>query len=353
MTIAAVDQTTSSAGLERECAATAPTAAGFDAVLSAARSGSAAEAATHRVRSGETLSGIMLAHLRAQGQNPSNTDLYDAVAGVAAANGLANPDRIYPGQVLTLEAPVAQQQASESDLAREELVRALVPPRSAAAITTAETDMGGPKRPIHDFSSARLESFRQVATGISDALTHPIRYAKGAESLLRFLPVSSARTEMATVAALKRTEAVEAAISTTGAGAYNPWKRIVAEPARLTSEFGPRRDPFDGSKTHHDGIDLATKRGSKIYPMAEGTVKFSGWMPGYGNVVVLKHGNGMESVYGHNAKNLVRAGEAVSAGDAIATVGSSGRSTGPHVHFEIRKQGHAVDPVPLLTTATG
>lgn len=346
MTIPAVDHSTPSAVLEREPAKTTPAGQGFDTALKAAR-GTTVGPATHEVRAGETLSEIVLAHLRGRGENPSNAALYDAVHRVAAANGLANPDRIFPGQTLTLDSPGASE-PSGPDPAREQVVKALVPP-PAPRHAPVPLDVGGPKHTPQNFSHARFESLRQVADDITEVFTRPIRYAKGAESLMRLLPLSSARTEVATVAALK--QAAPAPPTAEPAKAYSPWSKIVSEPARLTSEFGPRRDPFDGGRSHHDGIDLATKRGSNIYPMAEGVVKFSGWMPGYGNVVVVKHEDGLETVYGHNAKNLVKAGQKVSGDDAIATVGSSGRSTGPHVHFEIRQRGKAVDPVPHLTAA--
>lgn len=352
MAIAAVDRTTQNAGLERERATANTTAPGFDAALSAARTTAAAAPKTHQVRAGETLSGIVLAHLRAQGHDPTNAALYDAVDHIAAANGLANADRIFPGQTLTLETTqgLAATQ-TEADYAREQLVRALVPPPATRSATLIP-DMGGPKHGVSSFSTSRFETLKQVANDISEVFTHPIRYAKGAESLMRLMPQSSARTEVATVAALKKPqESVE--ILAEPVQEYSPWSKILEEPARLTSEFGPRRDPFDGSRTYHDGIDLAAKRGTNIYPMSDGVVKFSGWMPGYGNVVVVKHEDGMESVYGHNAKNLVKVGDSVSGDDAIATVGSSGRSTGPHVHFEIRKRGKAIDPVPHLTDAKG
>ena len=79
-----------------------------------------------------------------------------------------------------------------------------------------------------------------------------------------------------------------------------------------------------------------------------GKVRYSGWKPGYGNVVIVRHANGLETRYGHTEKNLVHAGDSVQAGTTLALVGNSGRSTGPHLHFEVRRNGRAVNPVPLL-----
>jgi murein DD-endopeptidase MepM/ murein hydrolase activator NlpD len=301
----------------------------------------------HQVRRGETLSGIVLHHLRAEGQRPSHADLYKKVAEVASANGISDPDLIFPGQEILFNGrpspPVAM---AAADPARACLVETLT---SAGSV---DQDVGGPRRAAPSFPSLRLESFRQAAT---DLLAHPIRYAKGAESLMRLLPSPGSRNEAAAVGSLRDGAPAASHVSETEGlpGALSPWAALVGEPARLTSPFGPRKDPFDGSHTHHDGIDLAARRGAKIYPYAEGTVKFSGWKPGYGNVVVVRHADGLETVYGHNAKNLVRAGEKVGRTDALATVGSTGRSTGPHLHFEIRTKGRAVDPVPYMTKYAG
>ncbi len=346
MAITAVESTFSSAVAERGTTA-ARAASGFDAVFSKARAvETASSGVTHRVKAGETLSEIVLEHLRSQGQAPGAHDLYAAVKQVADANGLNDANLIFPGQELVFDAKAAGASASP-DTAREIMVQALVPP--AAAPPAQAPDMGGPRHPVN-FSHVRLESLREVATEITDAITHPIRYAKGSESLMRMLPSPVLRNENSALTALRGVKAAEEAaadpVTTVG-----PWSKILAEPARLTSEFGPRRDPFDGTSTRHDGIDLAAKRGAEVFPMDEGMVKFAGWMPGYGNVVVVKHLEGVETVYGHNAKNLVKTGDTVEKGDAIATVGSSGRSTGPHLHFEIRERGKAVDPIPHLTEA--
>jgi murein DD-endopeptidase MepM/ murein hydrolase activator NlpD len=348
MAITAVDSTVASAVTERGTSASTA-ASGFDAVFSAARAvETGTSGGTHRVKAGETLSEIVLEHLRSQGQTPGGHDLYAAVKRVADANGLNDANLIFPGQELVVDTKAAEASPSP-DSAREILVQALVPPASAPPALLP--DMGGPKRPVN-FSHVRLESLREVASEITDAISHPIRYAKGSESLMRLLPSPVLRNENTALAALREVKAAgEAAlepVTTVG-----PWSKILAEPARLTSEFGPRRDPFDGTSTRHDGIDLAAKRGAEVYPMDEGVVKFAGWMPGYGNVVVVKHLEGVETVYGHNAKNLVKTGDTVEKGDAIATVGSSGRSTGPHLHFEIRERGKAVDPIPHLTEAEG
>lgn len=111
----------------------------------------------------------------------------------------------------------------------------------------------------------------------------------------------------------------------------------------LTSRFGQR----DGS--FHKGVDLAAPTGTNVYAYADGKVVFSGWdNGGYGYLVIISHGNGIETYYGHNSKLLVSAGQQVKKGQHIAEVGSTGESTGSHLHFEIRKNGTPVNPLNYL-----
>jgi murein DD-endopeptidase MepM/ murein hydrolase activator NlpD len=98
----------------------------------------------------------------------------------------------------------------------------------------------------------------------------------------------------------------------------------------------------------HLGIDIAAKYGTDIVAMADGVVIFSGRKSGYGNIVELRHANGLETRYGHNSQNLVSEGDMVRKGQVIAKLGSTGRSTGPHVHFEVRRNGEAVNPMQYL-----
>ena len=115
---------------------------------------------------------------------------------------------------------------------------------------------------------------------------------------------------------------------------------------RLTSGFGWRRNPMGGSGSEmHLGVDIAAPTGTSIVATGGGTVVFSGWSSGgYGNKVVIDHGMGIQTLYAHNSVNLVSVGDKVSRGDVIARVGSTGRSTGPHVHYEVIVNGTAVNP---------
>lgn len=116
----------------------------------------------------------------------------------------------------------------------------------------------------------------------------------------------------------------------------------------VTSDFGIRRDPFDGQRRMHEGIDIATRTGAPVLATAAGIVREVGTEPGYGKLVVIEHGYGFATAYGHNSRILVRVGQRVKRGDIVATAGSTGRSTGPHVHYEVRLNGVPVNPTKFL-----
>ena len=112
----------------------------------------------------------------------------------------------------------------------------------------------------------------------------------------------------------------------------------------ISSHYGQRTDPFSGKQAMHHGIDFAGKEGTNVLAVAAGVVTWVGSKSGYGEMVEVSHGDGFVTRYGHNKKNLVEPGDVVRKGQAIAEMGSSGRSTGAHVHYEVYKNGRSVDP---------
>ncbi|MEP5764437.1 MAG: M23 family metallopeptidase [Halieaceae bacterium] len=112
----------------------------------------------------------------------------------------------------------------------------------------------------------------------------------------------------------------------------------------MSSAFGQRKDPFTGQSDWHQGVDFAGKLGSDIVAVAGGVVTWSGDRYGYGDMIEISHGGGYSTRYAHNKENLVKVGDIVKKGQSIALMGSSGRSTGPHVHYEVYKHGRPVDP---------
>jgi len=112
----------------------------------------------------------------------------------------------------------------------------------------------------------------------------------------------------------------------------------------LTSSFGMRRDPFNGRRKMHEGLDIAARTGTAVIATADGIVSSVKAEPGYGKVVIVDHGYGYRTIYGHNSQYYVNVGQRVRRGERIAAVGNTGRSTGSHVHYEIRLNGVPVNP---------
>ena len=117
---------------------------------------------------------------------------------------------------------------------------------------------------------------------------------------------------------------------------------------RISSGFGMREHPRFGGRRFHTGTDISLSRGTPLHATADGIVSFADRSAGNGNIVVLEHGSGYSTVYAHNTRNLVHPGQKVKRGDVIAYSGSTGVSTGPHVHYEVWKEGKSVNPEPFL-----
>jgi len=158
-------------------------------------------------------------------------------------------------------------------------------------------------------------------------------------------------------------EPVKADSDSTFKQLFSSWKKLdnlqigaIAVPsekpvkiAAFTSGYGTRADPFNGSIARHMGIDLAGPMGTPIYATADGVVSSAGWNSGgYGNLIKLDHGRGVETRYGHLSAILVTAGQHITRGQQIARMGSTGRSTGSHLHYEVRIEGKAVNPIPFM-----
>ena len=119
----------------------------------------------------------------------------------------------------------------------------------------------------------------------------------------------------------------------------------------LSSYYGKRADPFTGRRAHHAGIDFAGKLGSDVVAVAAGVVTYAGKRSGYGNLVEINHGKGYATRYGHNSEINIKVGETVKKGQVVAKMGTSGRSTGPHVHFEVLYNGRAVNPIKYINAS--
>lgn len=149
--------------------------------------------------------------------------------------------------------------------------------------------------------------------------------------------------QLATLEALLATQKIESDIFLAGRPINKGW---------MSSRFGRRTDPFTGRMSWHNGVDFAGQRGADIIAVAAGVVTWSDDRYGYGLMVEINHGGGFSTRYAHNEENLVQVGDVVQRGQVIAKMGSSGRSTGPHVHFEVYKNGRAVDPSTYIHRAS-
>jgi murein DD-endopeptidase MepM/ murein hydrolase activator NlpD len=123
-----------------------------------------------------------------------------------------------------------------------------------------------------------------------------------------------------------------------------PLRKPLDKDLSISSGFGVRRDPFLGTKAIHPGLDLRAGRGTPVRATADGMVTIAGRNAGYGNMVEIEHKNGVSTRYGHLSAIAAAAGQRVKAGEIIGRVGSTGRSTGPHLHYETRIDGEAADP---------
>jgi murein DD-endopeptidase MepM/ murein hydrolase activator NlpD len=140
------------------------------------------------------------------------------------------------------------------------------------------------------------------------------------------------------------------------AATLNDWMRLAAQPSlwpvegRIVSSFGERIDPFNGEGAFHRGVDISGDPGQNIYAPADGVIEFTGTRSGYGKTVIVAHDNDISTLFGHMSGYAVTAGQRVSRGDVIGYVGSTGRSTGPHVHYEVHIRNAPVNPYKYLRT---
>ena len=181
--------------------------------------------------------------------------------------------------------------------------------------------MGGPERatPVAPDSA----DFLKALDTLSVALDHKAEHLDALESLLMDRQLT-------------------AAVTPSGWPTHGGW---------VSSPFGLRADPFTGRRAMHEGVDIAARLGSAVTAMGDGVVSYAGLKAGYGRLVAVTHGQGYTTRYAHTAEILVKVGDRVTKGQPIARVGSSGRSTGPHLHFEVLRNGRAVDPRGYLVWA--
>ncbi len=338
----------------------------FDETLTASlggtqeENGQSATSVQHTVQSGETLSHIVRDYLVDGGESFRTSDIYSGVQVVAQSNDMANPDLIRPGQRIDLSALDDRIPALADD------APASSEPETASAPARVE-DSPAQQELATDSASVEPDSFKELVATVPPETAPTISSGDDADEPRSVASHDSSRLTQRDAALpdnvrdqigdlarnLKEVfgRGTEPGIDV--GGKDSPWTAILEQPGRMTSEFGMRESPITGRWQYHRGVDLAAASGTEIYPLKAGHVRFSGWKPGYGNVVIVEHDNRVETLYGHNSENFVEVGDEVSENTAIGAVGSTGHATGPHVHFEVRDRGRAIDPVPFVQELMG
>jgi len=269
---------------------------------------------THRVAQGETLYRIA----RGLGITP---------AALAEMNGIAVAAPLRVGQVLVVPAP-AGKGAPAAAMAEESHV---LPPALAAAFDAAGRPAGALRPPGVEPSAAAETDVRA-----------PVE------------PGAGQRSEPAPASGRRGPGRIESSVL----GALPPPSQVGKAPvASVRRSAGPLQWPLRGvlyarfgrkGRSPHDGIDLAAPAGTPVRTAAEGSVLFAGPQQGYGLLVIVEHAHGLVTVYAHNRDLRVKTGQSVREGQVIATVGESGKTSGPHLHFEVRQDGAPVDPLDVL-----
>lgn len=176
------------------------------------------------------------------------------------------------------------------------------------------------------------------------------QHKAAAEQMERDLQAASAEVQERIQQRIREREAAAAAAGGDGGYDYVQGTGQLSWPVSgpITSPFGYRIHPIFGTQIYHSGIDIGVPEGTPVHAADSGTVIEADWIGGYGNAVIIDHGNGLQTLYGHNSSLAVSAGQAVSKGQVIAYAGQTGYATGPHVHFEVRVGGSPVDPMGYL-----
>ena len=257
----------------------------------------------------------LLAAQTAQAASPSSGASASAAASSATPVSASAPAQ---GAVTAAPAAAPAAAATASQAAPAAAATATLPPPQAEAATTIP--VAGPSGPTSTLG-------QMLAGPVPNLPWSAVTPASAS------LPVGAAPAAAPTGAAQAQA---------------GPGGMITPVDGRWSSPYGMRTHPVTGSQKMHSGQDIAAPTGTPIKAAAAGTVSYSGVMGGYGNVVIIDHGNGTQTRYAHCSTLEAKVGDKVSAGQMVARVGSTGMSTGPHLHFEVRRDGEAVDPGPFL-----
>jgi murein DD-endopeptidase MepM/ murein hydrolase activator NlpD len=320
--------------------------------------------------------------IQALGAGAAATALGLAVIGTAQLTGAA-PAAIQAVSrevaVLELQQKISSLRADISAIRDEAKVHAVRLEQRQAFLDSVLTGKGTPTMPAetHKVSARAADAVspfkaveaKQLAQAALVKAAVDARYASMAATLAEYgIPATRIVEDKSAMGGPYEpvdTTAVKASPDPAFRALFQSWKRLdnlqqgaVAIPSAkpvdsidFTSGFGVRSDPFRGGAAMHSGVDIRGPHGTPIYATADGMVGRAGWANGYGNLVELEHGRGIQTRYGHLSSILVQPGQRVKRGELIARMGSTGRSTGNHLHYEVRLDGSAVNPMPFLQSS--
>lgn len=225
------------------------------------------------------------------------------------------------------------------------------------AIEAKKAQLDAEKEQLNALEAQAQKTQEEIAAKHAEqqkVLDEAKQHKAAAEQMERELQAASADVQERIQQRIREREAAAAAAAASGgdSGSYDyvqgtgqlSWP--VSGP--ITSPFGYRIHPIFGTQIYHSGIDIGVPEGTPVHAADSGTVIEADWIGGYGNAVIIDHGNGLQTLYGHNSSLAVGAGQSVSKGQVIAYAGQTGYATGPHVHFEVRVNGSPVDPMGYL-----
>lgn len=309
-----------------------------------------------------------------------------AAVGAVALSGVVNAPLSPEAKVAQMQVRVAKMQADVASIKHAAQVRAARVEQHQAllvAVVSGKADVALLSRPTPSIDAksdalaaevvAPLKKIEQQQVAVASQARRVVerRFARAVDHV-RSLGIAPERVLAAQPAMGGPFEAADSATAEADLRAdtqfrslFMTWKKldslekgVIAIPSAqpvehlaFTSNYGIRSDPFRGTAAMHAGVDIPGLIGTPVYATADGMVDRAERSGGYGNMVELDHGKGIQTRYGHLSKILVEAGTRVHRGQLIALMGSTGRSTGPHLHYEVRLDGHAVNPVPFLQTA--
>lgn len=250
--------------------------------------------------------------------------------------------RLYDAQLESLGAPLGDNGPIPAETASNAAINAEAPPtdEDPEGLGEGEPGLDEEGEPVVDAWSEEGSEEGSASAGLEDGVRMASFWAESIEARAVAFLDTFAKTEPNLNLLVEELEQLESL----GRSLPSLWPA----PGYLSSGYGWRRNPFGVRWKHHAGIDVAGKRGAPIHAAADGIVKRAGWLGGYGHALEIDHGYGVTTLYGHCSEVFVQTGDFIRRGERIAAIGSTGRSTGPHLHFEVRLDGHAVDPLQYL-----